>query len=299
VVRRGASIAAMISITSPRFLAGAALAAAALAIPATAQAETTLIAGPLKVRDYQMQVLGTDAAKDSVTIMFSRTSGASIQMHLYTFADGATVTPTSITASLGRYGAIKLRLAGARSGQGVVPTGCTGNPGTTKTGTLSGSLRFAAGDSYFKTVTASKLKGTAMSGGSLECQSERGGRGGAGGGADEQTLTVTQMDGGAMTMFTATAQGQTAMRSEDPAATAPATVMHMISSEGNGLQVSGGGAAATVPAIGPFLGGTATFTGEPYPGGAFGELGGNLVAHFDVIGDVAFSGDATLMGGAL
>jgi hypothetical protein len=289
----------MISITSPRFLAGAALAAAALAIPATAQAETTLIAGPLKVRDYQMQVLGTDAAKDSVTIMFSRPSGASNQMHMYTFADGATVTPTSISASLGRYGSIKLRLGGARAAKGAVPAGCTGTPGTTKTGMLSGALRFAAGDSYFKTVTASKLKGTAMSGGSLRCESERGGRGGAGAGAQEQTLMVTQMDGAAMTLFTATAQGQTAMRSDDPAATAPASVMHMISAEGDGLQVSGGGAAATVPAIGPFLGGTATFTGEPYPGGAFGELGGNLVAHFDVIGDVAFSGDATLMGGAL
>jgi hypothetical protein len=289
----------MISITSPRFLAGAALAAAALAIPATAQAQTTLIAGPLKVRDYQMQVLGTDAAKDSVTIMFSRPSGASNQMHMYTFADGATVTPTSITASLGRYGSIKLRLAGARSGKGVVPAGCTGNPGTTKTGTMSGSLRFVAGDSYFKTVTASKLKGTAMSGGSLECQSDRAGTGGSGGGADDQSLMVTQMDGGAMTMFRASADGQTAMRSEDNAVTAPASVMHMISADGRGLQVSGGGASATVAAIGPFLTGTGTFTGEPYPGGAFGDLGGNLVAHFDGIGDVAFAGDATLMGGAL
>jgi len=173
----------MISITSPRLLAGTALATAALAVPAAAQAQTTLIAGPLKVRDYQMQVLGTDAAKDSVTIMFSRAAGASNQMHMYTFADGATVTPTSITASLGRYGTIKLRLAGARSGQGVVPAGCTGNPGTTKAGTMSGSLRFVAGDSYFKTVTASKLKGTAMTGGNLKCQSDTGGSGRSGGGS--------------------------------------------------------------------------------------------------------------------
>jgi hypothetical protein len=86
------------------------------------------------------------------------------------------------------------------------------------------------------------------------------------------------------------------MRSEDPAATAPATVMHMISAEGNGLQVSGGGASATVPAIGPFIAGTGAFSGEPYPGGAFGSLDGNLVARFDGIGDVAFGGDATLMG---
>lgn len=289
----------MISITNtPRLIAGAAV-AAALAIPATAQAETTLIAGPLKVRDYQMQVLGTDAAKDTVSVMFSRGSGASRQMHMYSFVDGATVTPTSITASLGRYGSIKLRLSGARSGKGIVPAGCTGSAGTTKNGTMSGSLRFAAGDSYFKTVTASKLKGTAMTGGNMRCQSDGGGSAGGAGGAEGQSLTVTQMDGATMTMFRATAEGQTAMRSEDAAATAPASVMHMISAEGNGLQVSGGGASATVPAIGPFLRGTGTFTGEPYPGGAFGELGGGLVAHFDGIGDVSFSGDATLMGGAL
>lgn len=288
----------MISIATPRFIAGAAL-AAALAVPAVAKAETTLIAGPLKVRDYQMQVLGTDAAQDTVSVMFSRGSGASRQMHMYSFTEGATVTPTSISANLGRYGSIKLRLGGARAGKSVVPAGCTGNAGTTKTGTMTGKLRFAAGDSYFKTVTASKLKGTAMTGGDLRCQSDRGGSGNGSAGADEQTLMVSRMDGAAMTMFTATAKGQTAMRSEDPAATAPASVMHMISADGNGLQVSGGGASATAPGIGPFLGGTGAFTGEPYPGGAFGELGGNLVAHFDGIGDVAFGGDATLMGGAL
>jgi hypothetical protein len=289
----------MISIASPRLLAGAVL-TAALAVPATAaQAETTLIAGPLKVRDYQMQVVATDAAQDSVSVMFSRGSGASQQMHMYAFAEGATVTPTSISASLGRYGTIKLRLGGARAGKGVVPAGCSGNPGTTKAGTMTGQLRFDAGDSYFKTVTASKLKGSTMAGGDLRCQSDRGGSGAPGAGAGEQTLMVSQMDGGAMTMFTATAKSQTAMRSEDPAATAPASVMHLISADGNGLQVSGGGASATAPGIGPFLGGTGAFTGEPYPGGAFGELGGNLVAHFDGIGDVAFGGDATLMGGAL
>jgi hypothetical protein len=287
----------MISIAStPRFLAGAALAATALAIPASAQAETTLVAGPLKVRDYEMRVMATDAAQDSVSVMFSRASGASNQMHMYAFADGATVTPTSISASLGRYGSIKLRLAGTRAAKGVVPAGCTGDPGTTKAGTMTGALRFDAGDAYFKPVRASKLKGTAMAGGDLRCQADGRGPGAGGAGAQEQTLMVTRMDGAAMTMFTATAKAQTAMRSEDPAATAPATVMHMISAEGSGLQVSGGGASATAPGIGPFLTGTGAFSGEPYPGGAFGTLDGNLVARFDGIGDVAFGGDATLMG---
>ncbi len=112
-----------------RLLAGAAL-TAALALPAAAHADSSVIGGPLKVRDYQMTVIGSDAAKDSLTIIFSRTSGGSSQQHMYLFDSGVTVTPTSIKGSLGRYGAIDLKLSGARAAKASVPAGCSGSPGT-------------------------------------------------------------------------------------------------------------------------------------------------------------------------
>ena len=102
-----------------------------------------------------MTVIGSDGgAKDSLTILFSRAGGGSTQQHMYSFNSGVNVTATSIKGSLGRYGGIDLKLAGAHGVRGSVPDGCSGRPGTTRKGTLKGSLRLVADTTYFGTVGA-------------------------------------------------------------------------------------------------------------------------------------------------
>jgi hypothetical protein len=268
-----------------RLLAGAAL-VSALALPAAAHADASVIGGPLKVRDYQMTVIGSDAAQDSLTVMFSRTSGRSSQQHMYSFDSGVTVTPTSIKGSLGRFGAVDLKLSGARSAKSSIPAGCTGNPGTTKRGALTGSFKLVADSSYFRTVTAKSLPGTVSVGGSIRCDSATTGTPGAGTGATGgPMLMLTKSDGGSMFTFTATPKLQSAMVMDDASATAPAQVMHMISAQGSGLK------GTSVPGISPFVGGSGAFDGD-----VSGTLAGDLTAKFDSIGPVSVQGDATLMG---
>jgi len=268
-----------------RLIAGAAL-MAALALPTAAQADTSPVGGPLKVRDYEMSVIGTDAAKDSVTVLFSRTSGASSQQHMYSFDSGVTVTATSIKGSLGRFGAIDLKLTGARAAKGTLPAGCSGNPGTTKRGTLTGSFKLVADSTYFRTVTARSLAGTTSTGGSIRCDSATATvPGGNNGTFSGPMLSLTKSDADGMFTFSATPKTQSAMRMDDAAATAPARIMHMISAPGAGLK------GQSVSGIAPFIGGSGA-----YSGGVSGTLSGDLTAKFDSIGSIAIEGPATLMG---
>jgi hypothetical protein len=281
-----------------RMLTGASL-AAILALPVSAQAAGTLSAGPVKVRDYEMTVVGSDGgARDSFTVMFRRTSGKSTQQHMYTFASGVKVTATSMRGSLGRYGSVNLKLRNARKTKSSVPAGCTGRAGSARSGTFTGSFRLVADTTYFRTVTARKLPGMAMRSGNLRCGDSGGGGNGGGGGdaAGEPMLTHTKTDGAAMFTFTARRSGQTVMQMEDRATTAPAQIMHMISGSGNGLVVGGGGLTATSKAISPFLSGTGDFTGEGGAGTVVtGTLAGDLRARFDSIGAIGIAGDAMLM----
>jgi hypothetical protein len=268
-----------------RLLIGAAL-GAALTLPAVAHADSSVIGGPLKVRDYQMTVIGSDAGKDSLSIMFSRTSGGSSQQHMYLFDSGVTVTPTSIKGSLGRYGAINLKLSGARTAKSTIPAGCSGNPGSSKRGTLKGSFKLVADSSYFRTVTAKSLPGTVSVGGSIRCDGDGSGTPGAGSGAaGGPVVSLTKTDGGGMFTFSATAKAQSAMVMDDAATTAPAQVMHIISAQGAGLK------GDSVPGISPFIGGAGTFSGD-----VSGTLSGDLTAKFDSVGPVAVEGDATRIG---
>ncbi len=276
-----------------RLLAGAAL-VTALALPTAAHAQTSVVGGPLKVKDYEMTVVGNGGgAKDSLTVLFSRTSGASSQQHMYSFDRGVTVTPTSIKGSLGRFGGIDLKLAGAHSGRGSVPAGCTGKPGRTRRGTLTGSFRLVADTTYFGTVGARSLAGLSTKGGSLRCSGGTGSMpGGAGGGL---TLSLSQQTPGGMFTFTATKDQQSAMRMDDASSTAPAQIMHMISARdrGKGLDLRSGGYVGAA-GIRPFLGGSDSFTAEGP--GATGTLAGTLAAEFDSIGAIAVKGDASIIG---
>jgi hypothetical protein len=268
-----------------RLIAGAAL-TAALVLPTAAHADSSVVGGPLKVRDYEMTVIGSDAARDSVMVLFSRTAGASSQQHMYSFDSGVTVTPTSIKASLGRYGAIDLKLSGARAARSALPAGCSGRPGTTKRGTLTGSFKLVADTTYFRTVTAKSLPGMASTGGQVRCHGAGSGTPGTRpGGAGGPMLSLTKTGADGMFTFSATAKAQSAMRMDDAQATAPAQLMHIISAEGPGLK------GTSVPGISPFLGGAGTFAGD-----VSGTLSGDLTARFDSIGPVRIEGAATMIG---
>ncbi|HEU4657370.1 MAG TPA: hypothetical protein VFR97_07585 [Capillimicrobium sp.] len=278
-----------------RLATGAAV-IAALALPSAASAKGTVIGGPLKVRAYQMTLVGSDAAKDTLSVVFNRTAGTSSQQHVYTFDRGVKVTSTSISGKLGRFGAVNLKLTSASSVKGTVPKGCTGKPGSTKRGTLTGSFKLVADTTYFKTLKAGSLRGSSSTGGSLRCDGPAGPGGPGGPGAGGPTLSMTDQTADGMLTFSATKRTQTAMRMDDAGATAPARVMHLIAAQGGGLAVSGGD-TATVKGISPFLAGTGNFSGERAGSMATGELSGNLFAKFDSIGAIALEGDAMLMGG--
>ena len=129
-----------------RFAVAIALCAglALFAIPSTAGA-ATIVAGPLKVRGYQMSIVASDAGKKpNLQVMFARSKKKSSQSHLYSFDKRVRVNGNSIRASLGRFGVINLRFQSLRTlkRKGKLPTGCKGRLGRTKVGVMRGKLRF-------------------------------------------------------------------------------------------------------------------------------------------------------------
>jgi hypothetical protein len=281
-----------------------------LAAPAAASAAgTTVVAGPLKVKAYTMTVTATDAASDSLGVTFLRTAGKATQMHSYSFSQGVTVKAkgksASIKAALGRFGNIDLKLkrvGAARNGR--VPAGCTGTAGKSRAGTLTGSFKLVADSTYFKTVSAKSLKGQLLTGGSLKCDGSHGGSQGKA----PATLSVTRQGPDGMLMFTAlkAADGsvtQQAMRMDEAAATAPASIIHMITAPGGAAAFSPTSdlSSATGSAVAPFFTGAFSFAADTTMGTmAIGKLGGDLVAAFDSIGAqpiAAGSPDAMLVTG--
>jgi hypothetical protein len=290
----GSKLAAMTTRNLRTPALAALCAAGLLAVPAAASAAgSTVVAGPLKVKDYTMTLTATDGSSDSLGVMFSRTAGKSSQLHSYSFSQGVTVKATgksaSIKGSLGRYGKIDLNLRGVGAAKrGVVPKGCTGTTGKSRAGTFRGSFKLVADSTYFKTVSAQSLKGQILRGGSLKCD-------GAAGGPEAKaptTLSATLQQPAGMLMFTAlkAADGavtQHAMRMDTAAATAPASIMHMISAPGGAAAFAPSAdlSSATGTAVSPFFTGGFSFASDMAMGAsAMGKLGGDLVAAFDSIG---------------
>jgi hypothetical protein len=238
--------------------------------------------------------------------MLTRSSGEAMQSHMYSFASGATVkvkgAKVSLKADLGAYGAISLKakkLGKAR--KGVVPRGCTGSTGKSRSGTLSGSFELAADTTYFQTIATRKLKAQVLKGGKLECGATPGGSPTA----RPATLSANLETPAGMLMFTATrdaggAVTQQAMRMDDEATTAPGSIMHMITAPGGAAAFSPAAdlLSATGSAITPFFSGAFTFSGENLGSMGMGTLTGDLAAKFDSIGTqqiAAGSPDAMLM----
>ena len=93
---------------------------------------------------------------------------------------------------------------------------------------------------------------------------------------------------------------QQAMRMDDEAATAPASIMHAISAPGAAAAFSPSAdlGSATGAGASPFFSGAFTFAGEPMGTMSMGTLSGDLAARFDSIGTQAIAAggpDAMLM----
>lgn len=268
-------------------LFAAAAATGLLAAPATAlAADSSIVAGPLKVKGYDVSITATDSgASDSFGIMAIKKSGKSTQMHMWSFTGVAVSVKgakATIKGSLGAFGKVDAKIsAGAKARTGV-PAGCTGSGGSARKGTMTGKSKFALDKTFFKTVAPKALKAQIIQGGKLDCTGSK---------TPTSTSGLTLMSsttGGDSLMVSITKQGgkvfQQVMRNDAPAGSA--SVMHMINAEtgASGLEAAGDLSTAKAAGVSPFLTGTLSFEGEPMSGMASGTVSGDFAAKFDSIG---------------
>jgi hypothetical protein len=272
-------------------LLAATAATALLAAPAGASAAgSTVVAGPLKAKGYDITLTATDnGAADSFGVTAIKTVGQSTQMHSWSFASGVAVSvkggKATIKGSLGRYGAINAVVKAGPAGRGAVPKGCTGSAGSARKGTLTGSTKLALDTTFFKTLKPKALKALIVAGGNLKCGSSGQPQSSAKGlmlthsaeGADGQMMLTLMKSGDKVT--------QMAMRTDTASATAPAGVFHMISATtgASGLDAASDLSSAKAAAAGPFFGGSLSFSGEAMGTMATGTLSGDFTAKFDSI----------------
>ncbi len=293
--------------------AGLAAVGVSLLIPAGASADAFVSAGPVKVRDYQMTVSAVDGKADSMSVMLRRADGKASQMHMFSFSTGVTVTVAknlagaTIKGSLGRYGAVNLKLRGPGALKSLgVPAGCTGKPSKGRPGTLAGQFKLVADNTYFKTIAPKSLKAQVLKSGAIDCGGGDGGNGGGGGATGGMSLSsFLSESGGGMTSFSVSkdakgAVSQSVTRMEPAEATAPARILRWISapSAASTFTAAGDLSSASVTASSRFLTGTATFASENvFDTTAMGALSGSYAAKFDSIGTLAIAAggpDATL-----
>ena len=286
--RRNAS---MMDMNRTSTLLAAAAATALLAAPAGASAAgSTVVAGPLKAKGYDITLTATDnGASDDFTVSAAKTAGRSTQMHAWSFTSGVAVSvkggKATIKGRLGRYGAIDATVKAGGATKGLVPKGCVGSPGSARKGALTGATKLALDTTFFKTLKPKALKAQILTGAGLDCaggaKQQPGGKGlmltHSADTADGSMMLTLMKDGGKVT--------QMAMRTDTAAATAPASVFHMITATtgASGLDAAGDLSSATATAAGPFFSGALSFTGEPSGTMASGTLSGTFTAKFDSI----------------
>lgn len=252
-----------------RTIAIAVAATATAVLPATASAAGTVSGGPVKASGgYTVMLQATDAKKDRLTIVVSRGTEANGQSDILDVTGGVRVTvgngSATIKGSLGSSGKVDLRLEGARKDSGrKLPKGCTGNPKSTYSGRLVGTLELRLPNG--KTTTIRSLPtSTQVGGGPIQCpdSSDRrkgdGGDGDGGDGDDKQPrLMLSGQSDGTTFSFIATKGSLSLTRSVAPKKERGATVSTMTSAQASGsnlLQPSDGGATAGVKSAGIFTG---------------------------------------------
>ena len=285
-------------------LAALAAGAAILPVPAAASAASapTVVGGPVKVKAYSMSVV---ASKGSLSVVLNRTAGKASQNHIYTASQGVAVkvntalTKGTVTAPLGAQGSLELKLRGTGAlRRGTVPKGCTGTPGKSRAGVLTGTFKLKAdGGRYFGTIKKGKLPAQIIKGGKLNCQSSNGGGGTPGGGAGSTILSSTATDGDQLTSLSVVRHGsdvtESVTRIDSRTATAPLSVIHTISTPApaSAFSVAGDLSSATVQGAGRFITGSLAFAADNAFGStATGTSTGSLAAQFDPLGPIALTG---------
>lgn len=170
-----------------------------------------------------------------------------------------------IRGSLGKRGSINMRLRNVRTTKNKLRKGCTGNPGKTRTGRLTGKLRLKLLDG--KWVTIRSLNATTTSSSKVTCRGNTApggdGEGGNGDGpAGEPQLMLSTNQPGSSITFMATRSTLFLTRHLDSRKEGRATVSLSSTLRAKGsnlLSVQGGGAGATVRSARGFSG-TGTFT---------------------------------------
>jgi len=279
-------------------LFAATVAALAFALPgaAVSTGAATLIAGPVTVRDYQMNLYATHG---SLTVSLERKAGQATQYHQYTFKLSATalkIAPDLSSASLttgtklAGFGSIKMNFV--QPGKLTSMTEC-GATYTGRPGQLTGTLRLVLDNTYFKTVVEQAIPAKLTRGnGTANCGSTSTGK--------KSGLTLTAMSpGGGATgpVFDATkspANGVSEMFivSEQRA---PAIISHSIVAPAGASAFTAASDLTSAHVDGtpgaPFLSGALTFaSATPAMAAAgcktgTGQLTGSLIGHFDSIGD--------------
>jgi hypothetical protein len=292
----------------PSLYCAALAAAGLLAVPAAASASSSLYAGPVKVKGYSVSLYATDGgASDTLGVTAVKRSGGSQQMHSWSFP-GVSVSikgaKAMIKGDLGRYGKLNARIVAPVKAKGTVPAGCTGTPGSTRKGELTGA-KLVLDSTFFRKFAPKSMKAMIIKSGKLNCSGDgNGGSGGNGGGTPSGLTLMSTVDGADGQLMvnvvkTAGKVTQQVTRMDAASATAPATVFHMISAAAGaaGLDAAADLSSATAAAAGPFLSGTLSFAGEAMGSMATGAVSGDFTARFDSIGaqSLPAGNDAMLM----
>lgn len=273
-------------------LIAAAAATGVLAAPTAAMAAGTVVAGPFKAKGYTLNVTASDGSSDSLSVMASKKKGATQQIHMWSFENPKVTVKGSkatLKGSFGSFGTINAKVNATKKAKGKVPAGCTGKPGSVRSGKMTGKTRLVLDSSYFKTVKPKSIPGQILKAGKLDCSGAGGGGNGSGGGtAGGTSLTSTVSDATGQLMVSMSKTGskvtQTVMRM--PTAKPGASVSHMIigTTGADGLNASDDLSSATAKAAGGYLTGALSFAGESMGTMATGTVSGNFAAAFDSIG---------------
>jgi hypothetical protein len=244
------------------------------------------------------------ASSSGLSVVLNRSAGQATQNHIYSASQGVAVkvdkalTKGTVTAKLGSQGSVKLKLRGTGAlRRGTVPKGCTGTPGKSRSGVLTGTFRLKAdGGRYFGTIRKGRLPAQIIKGGKLDCQSAGGGNGAPGGNPGSTLLSHSQIDGDELTTFSVVRSAgkvtESATRIDSRAATAPLSVIHTISTPApaDAFDVSGDLQSASVQGAGRFLTGSLAFAADNAFGStATGTSTGSLAARFDPLGSVSLT----------
>ncbi|MDQ6834794.1 MAG: PKD domain-containing protein [Actinomycetota bacterium] len=258
---------------------------------------TSINFGPQKVKGYTL----TGAAQTGKFKFLSISLIKGGQTHSYTFSKNfsvhlnKTLSAGSISAKLGKYGKLALKFVATGKRQSSGPgKECTGKKSYTRKGRISKSSgKLTLDHSFFGKVKIRHVKASALKQGKVKCKISN--SGGSGGGS----TMATSLSGGTSNAFYVFTRGKhRALGSISVLSSLSNPLVYhslTLSAPLSSFTASSDAKSATVKSFGSKLTGTGTYQGSSYfAGGSSGNLGGNLLAHFDSIGSRKIGGSASL-----